>query len=286
MKNIIFLFIFLIFISCAFSEGKGFSTLSIDFTTKLVSEDRDAGNSWYKLNNDYQIKFTNANINIESIAINASSLDEELSSFDPANPPEGYTLCHGSHCHTDDGKIVSYEEIEKELLNKSLDSLFQVVSVPIGDIDLLNGFSSDLNLGSAKEIGMMNISEIKLVINSISFYGILKDSRTDKRIMDNQEWSFSLSLDSVDSYNTSSTPNNYLQSIVDINSDDESKANIYISLNLSIGASLFDSITWDSLDVENESINLASDENNEVRYAIREKIANMILETNIERKDD
>lgn len=31
--------------------------------------------------------------------------------FDPANPPPGFSLCHGGHCHADDGRLVPYEEI-------------------------------------------------------------------------------------------------------------------------------------------------------------------------------
>lgn len=35
--------------------------------------------------------------------------------FDPANPPPGYTLCHADHCHRDDGALISYAEIRAEL---------------------------------------------------------------------------------------------------------------------------------------------------------------------------
>lgn len=36
-------------------------------------------------------------------------------SFDPAKPPPGYTLCHGGHCHSASGALVSYEAIQAEL---------------------------------------------------------------------------------------------------------------------------------------------------------------------------
>jgi len=36
-------------------------------------------------------------------------------SFDPADPPEGYGLCHNGHCHKDDGTLPTYEQIEAEL---------------------------------------------------------------------------------------------------------------------------------------------------------------------------
>ena len=31
------------------------------------------------------------------------------SSFDPANPPEGFSLCHNGHCHAADGSLVDYD---------------------------------------------------------------------------------------------------------------------------------------------------------------------------------
>ena len=31
--------------------------------------------------------------------------------FDPQNPPEGYTRCHRGHCHTVDGRVVSYQQV-------------------------------------------------------------------------------------------------------------------------------------------------------------------------------
>jgi len=35
--------------------------------------------------------------------------------FDPSNPPPGYSLCHNGHCHSDEGELVSYEEVEAEM---------------------------------------------------------------------------------------------------------------------------------------------------------------------------
>lgn len=35
--------------------------------------------------------------------------------FDPANPPEGYSLCHNGHCHSDSGALVDYEVIALEI---------------------------------------------------------------------------------------------------------------------------------------------------------------------------
>ena len=39
--------------------------------------------------------------------------------FDPANPPEGYSLCHNGHCHSDSGALVDYEDIALEMAGGS-----------------------------------------------------------------------------------------------------------------------------------------------------------------------
>lgn len=60
-------------------------------------------------------------VDIEDISLDATSMtlalasEADLSSFDPAEPPEGYSLCHNGHCHRDDGALVSYEDIAAEL---------------------------------------------------------------------------------------------------------------------------------------------------------------------------
>ncbi len=40
-------------------------------------------------------------------------------SFDPAKPPAGYSNCHGGHCHTGDGRLVDYADIQAELLGSA-----------------------------------------------------------------------------------------------------------------------------------------------------------------------
>lgn len=35
--------------------------------------------------------------------------------FDPGNPPPGYSLCHNGHCHAESGALVDYDVIEREL---------------------------------------------------------------------------------------------------------------------------------------------------------------------------
>ncbi len=35
--------------------------------------------------------------------------------FDPANPPPGWKLCHRNHCHNEDGRVASYQQVMAEI---------------------------------------------------------------------------------------------------------------------------------------------------------------------------
>ena len=64
--------------------------------------------------NDEAVKIDKLRLRIArisgTIAANAVS-----TTFDPAKPPPGYSLCHNGHCHKDDGTLPTYEEIQLEL---------------------------------------------------------------------------------------------------------------------------------------------------------------------------
>ncbi|MCK6502101.1 hypothetical protein L6R53_01625 [Myxococcota bacterium] len=69
--------------------------------------------------------------------------------FDPANPPEGYGLCHGGHCHAEDGSLVGYDEIIAELSGGSAQYVGIVSAALDLEIDLLAGGPGDLGLQGA-----------------------------------------------------------------------------------------------------------------------------------------
>jgi hypothetical protein len=59
-------------------------------------------------------------VDIDQITIGFDALSVVLAAqgaanFDPANPPEGYSLCHNGHCHSDRGALVDYEDIALEM---------------------------------------------------------------------------------------------------------------------------------------------------------------------------
>ncbi|MNY12383.1 hypothetical protein D3C86_1454620 [compost metagenome] len=74
--------------------------------------------------------------------------------FDPANPPSGYSLCHNGHCHRSDGALVDYADIQAEM-NGGQASETTVLSLPgTGAASLLSGAVA-LPLGAATPSAML-----------------------------------------------------------------------------------------------------------------------------------
>ncbi len=124
---------------CAWGEGRGFTTL--EETRVSARIDRDDGGSPAELTTDrgYLVHLESAELFVEDVALEQGNAEPEAAHFDPAHPPEGYSLCHGGHCHSEDGRLVPYEEIEQERAGAGT-AYATVVSIPVNSrVDLLGG---------------------------------------------------------------------------------------------------------------------------------------------------
>lgn len=124
---------------CTFTPGGGFGTLGeATFAAAFEPGARDLGDGGTLTDLLYRV-------HLDSVVLSAGDLVlAELSggdgaAFDPAQPPPGYTLCHGGHCHSEDGALVDYADIEAELAGGTA-SFVPVLTFPLGgDLDLLAG---------------------------------------------------------------------------------------------------------------------------------------------------
>jgi hypothetical protein len=110
-------------LGCALDRGSGFSTL--DGATLEVGlkpgAARDLGDGKVLTDQGYEVTIERAVVLVQGMQLQKVDGTRDLS-FDRANPPQGYGSCHSEHCHRDDGALVSYEEIELELLGGQLGS--------------------------------------------------------------------------------------------------------------------------------------------------------------------
>lgn len=129
--------------ACTANAGTGFGTLehaSVDARFEPGSRLGDDGS--FLVLGGYRVTPESMSLELGDIR-----LDELVSSggggggvFDPANPPPGYSLCHGGHCHHDDGRLVDYEDIQAELSSGGASAYVTMATVVVGaERDLLVG---------------------------------------------------------------------------------------------------------------------------------------------------
>lgn len=129
--------------ACTIDAGHGFATMTEgELHMRLdVSRARDLGDGAFLTDQGYRVALNELTLRAERLTLLElqGGGGGETASFDPANPPAGFTLCHGGHCHADDGSLVDYEDIQAMLAGGSA-SFEPLVTVPVDHtFELLEG---------------------------------------------------------------------------------------------------------------------------------------------------
>ena len=171
---------------CTFEPGRSFATLTPSLRAAYrVPADRDAGDGWQRLSNDYQVRITAARLELGEIALLGAAPGAARTSFDPARPPPGYTLCHNGHCHAADGRLVPYAEIEAELAGqggggRGLEAAVTfVVDAPL---DLIATEDRALACKPGCELGRTRILRASAPITRLVVEGVARDGLAEKRL--------------------------------------------------------------------------------------------------------
>jgi hypothetical protein len=217
--------------ACTFEEGTGFATvraaeLRVSFEPGARSLDGEV------LTNDgYRVRIDSFSAELESFELDQLTRTGGAS-FDPANPPPGYSLCHGGHCHADDGRLVDYAEIEAELAGGGA-SLSAVVAFPIGTTaDLLTGERVELDaVEPSRELPRANLRKAALSVTRVELTGSVSDGPADL-----DEAPLSLSVSGA----RPSGP-------VELEITRDGPAELRFSALLGIDGTLFDDIDWAGL---------------------------------------
>jgi hypothetical protein len=83
------------------------------------------------------------------------------SSFDPASPPDGYTLCHNNHCHAENGDLVSYEDVREELASSGGSTTVTIARLEEGGA-MLDGQSIVTDEAAIRDAVQINTLEIEI----------------------------------------------------------------------------------------------------------------------------
>jgi hypothetical protein len=260
---------FLLLAGCAWEPGEGFAVLEPSVRAAYTSlPAREAGDGFQRLSSNYQVRVSAASLRLADIALLGSSGSGGVSSFDPANPPPGYGLCHGGHCHRDDGALIPYEDIEAELGGGGA-SASPVATLPVGDVDLLAPETRELQCQPDCELPNTTVSRGRWSVTALRLEGTVRDSQQPPRFPG--ERAFRLVVLPT---GTASEPVLVMSGELDVPSDRENAPRVDLDLRLDMTAAVFDSVDWAATTVGSEGlVDLNSEANAAARATLLEQLA-------------
>jgi hypothetical protein len=174
--------------ACAWQNGEPFGAVTVDLTARWT-DDASRGGAWQKLASDFEVQVTAASATFGALAL--VDVGTAALNFDPADPPPGYSLCHNGHCHNDDGRLVSYEEIAAELAGG--DGPASALSLAVGARELRTGVEETLGCdGGPCDLPLASIRRVELPVLRLEAAGQVRDTRTPPRVSGEVAWTLVL----------------------------------------------------------------------------------------------
>lgn len=167
---------------CTFDRGDAFGTLEATLDAHLAAPaDRDLGDGFQKLASDWQVRVVRFDLVVDAVLVEATTEAAVASAFDPAAPPPGYSLCHGGHCHADDGRLVSYEDIAAELATEEAGGAQLAVAIDVDDLDLVDAVPLALDCGACT-LDRGRLVGVRLVASRLDVELEVRDGRASPRL--------------------------------------------------------------------------------------------------------
>lgn len=95
---------------CALDPGEAFGEVDGSLAVELESRGRIDEDGWLRTVGSYEVRLDSLEVEVFAIRlVDTTGGAGDGESFDPTSPPPGW-LCHGDHCHTPEGELVSYDE--------------------------------------------------------------------------------------------------------------------------------------------------------------------------------
>lgn len=264
---------------CAWEPGQGFAVVEpiVRAAYELLA-DRTADNDYQRLSSDYQVRVTSASMrlsNIELIAIAAGP-----GSFNPASPPPGYSLCHGGHCHRDDGALIPYEQIIAEMGGGGGSTT--VATLPVAEpLDLLAAEPRPVECMPDCALPEASVSQGRWGVEELLLEGTVRDGRATPRFPGERRFRWELTRAPQ-----SEAPAAVLDGTVDLPSDRSTPPRAKLDLNLVLTAALFDPLDWSALKQDDTGVvDFNHADNAAARATLQERLAAISPEAEVTRGD-
>ena len=223
---------------CTFAEGEPYGLVSASMQARYeLRADRDVGDgSWQKLTSEMEVRLDEARLVVDLVELIDAGTGAVGLSFDPANPPPGYTLCHNGHCHSTGGDLVDYEDIQAELAGGEGATSTTALALRSGTQDLLSDEAIALDCGPEGgdperqcQLGAGYVSLVRATASRLEVGGMLRDGLAEPRFAGERAFEATISLlPTADDDATSGV----LETAVDLPLDDDSASRITLSLSV------------------------------------------------------
>ncbi len=230
---------------CAWQPGQGFAVVEPSVRVAYESlSSRAASDGYQRLSSDYQVRLESASLRLSGIELLASASGSGSgagTTFDPSRPPPGYSLCHGGHCHRDDGALVPYEQVAAEMGGGGGSSAVVTLATE-GPLDLLAPETRAMACAPECALPQTQVTQGRWSVAALRLEGSVRDSRVPARFQG--ERSFVLELPTAP---TTDAPVAILTGAVDLPSDRTHPPEAKLRLDLVLTAALFDAVDWGAL---------------------------------------
>jgi hypothetical protein len=160
--------------SCTLQAGAGFATITPG-TLEVAFEPgraRDLGNSVFLTDQGYRVRLEVARLHGMDLALLELREEAGDGALESADPPGEHVLCHGDHCHGDEGGLAHGEEVEA-MHARGGARFSPLVTLPLDrELDLLAGARVALDdpMPSA-ELPRANIDRIEVRVTGLVLRG-------------------------------------------------------------------------------------------------------------------
>ncbi|WP_434380773.1 hypothetical protein [Melittangium boletus] len=221
---------------CAWEPGQGFAV--VEPTVRATYESvagRDAGDGYQRLSSDYQVRLNEASLTLTGIEL--ISAGSGGASFNPANPPPGYTLCHGGHCHRSDGALVPYEQVAAEAGGGTAASAV-VTLLSSAPWNLLAPETRAVGCTPGCALPETQVAQGRWSLQALRLTGMVRDGRVPARFSGARRFEIVRTA-------TGETPVAVLGGAVDLPSDRKTPPLAKLDLTLALTPALFDAVDFE-----------------------------------------
>lgn len=179
--NLMSLWLCLAAVACAWEPGQpwGIADARVRLRSS-VAADRLTSDGRLRTASEYLWKIDMLQVELAGTQLLLAG-DAGALSFDPAKPPAGYSNCHGGHCHTGDGRLVDYADIQAEMLGLAAGA--EVVDLALlATPSLTPAYGPALHTATA-DLPMGELSTFKLAWRGVTLHARVWDgSPSAKRL--------------------------------------------------------------------------------------------------------